>query len=114
MKYVGENGEVVSGDNKFVLRYAEICREANINKGLWIAKLRANNIKASHPDDGWVDREKNKVCFMYPQFNDGIDIGNSIALGSPDKYRVVKIIGIRDESCMGVGSGLEYYQFKEV
>jgi hypothetical protein len=64
----------------------------------WIAGLRAAGIKAAHPDDGWVDRENNIVTLCYPQFNDGIEPGDLIALGWPkwhgkDRHRIVRILG---------------------
>lgn len=58
--------------------------------------LRRAGIKAAHPDDGWVDRKKNTIHFAYPQFNDGAGIGDKIALGWSDKWRIVTILGRAD------------------
>jgi hypothetical protein len=58
----------------------------------WIAQLRSIGIKAAHPDDGWVKRDRSKhhdfVQFCYPQFDDGVKEGDRIALGWHDRYRV--------------------------
>lgn len=65
----------------------------------WIASLRVAGIKAAHPDDAWVDRERNTVMFVYPHFDDGVSIGDLIALGSPQwgsansRHRIVRVTG---------------------
>lgn len=56
--------------------------------------LRRNGVKAAHPDDGWVNRERNGVRFCYPQFNDGAGVGDTVALGWPDRHRLVTIIEV--------------------
>lgn len=82
------------GRPDMVARWAQICREAHDRDEAWIAMLRREGIKAAHPDDGWVDREKNTVCFAYPQFNDGAGVGDKIALGwASGKWRIVTITG---------------------
>ena len=53
------------------------------------------NIAAMHPDDGWVDREKNYVILTYPCFKRDVEIGDFIALGSSGSYRLVTVTGIR-------------------
>jgi hypothetical protein len=60
----------------------------------WIAALRAAGIAAAHPDDGWVDRRRQTLELVYPDFNDGVQIGSRVALGRPDRYRVVRLTGL--------------------
>jgi len=60
----------------------------------WIGMLRIGGVKAAHPDDECVDKKSNYIHLFYPQFNDGIKIGDSIALGTPEKWRVVKVTRI--------------------
>lgn len=66
----------------------------------WVARLRAAGIKASHPDDGWVRRDRNQVHFCYPQFNDGAGVGDLIVLGwggderDRQEARCVRLTGI--------------------
>lgn len=108
MEYIGPSEEKVSGNSKFISLYADICRESELKKRKWIKSLMNSDVKAAHPDDGWVDREKNEVQFAYPQFNSGIVVGDIVALGWPDKYRLVEIIGIRT----GLFN-IFLYQFKE-
>lgn len=82
----------VSGRADAVMLFAKICQDHEEAERQWIADLRSIGIKAAHPDDGWVDRKRAKrhdfVRFAYPQFNDGVQEGDRIALGWPDRYRV--------------------------
>ena len=87
---------LASGRPDMVARWAEICIEGDRKEDAWIAQLRSDGVKAAHPDDGWVDREKNTIHFAYPQFNDGVNIGDRIALGWPDKWRIVTVTGSAD------------------
>jgi hypothetical protein len=82
---------------EFKKLWVNACTKTHDDKIAWIEKLRAEGIKAAHPDDGWVNRENNSVFFMYPQFDDGIKDGELLALGWPDKYRVVKSIEVKRE-----------------
>lgn len=80
MKY----GSIVSGDPSFVALFNAIGRQMDAEQEFWVKNLRALGVKASHPNDGWIDRENNTLVFMYPQFNDGADVGDLVALGWPD------------------------------
>jgi len=104
---MGDLRDCVSGDPVFVARWHEICDEADKAKAQWIADLRARGVRVAHPDDGWVDRDKDRLCLCYPQFNDGMKIGSIVALGNPDKYRLVEIIGY-DKGILGV----EWWPFR--
>jgi hypothetical protein len=60
-------------------------------------RLRAEGVTAAHPDDGWVDRTRSCVQFVYPQFNDGVSVGDLIALGWEWKsYRLVRVTRIEE------------------
>lgn len=86
-------GGTVSGDPEAVARAVKIDKDMAAQQRAWIAQLRADGVKAAHPDDGWVDREKNAVSLCYPQFNDGLDIGDRLALGWPwHNTRIVRIV----------------------
>ena len=53
--------------------------------------LRELGVRLEHPDDGWVDRERNTVRPCYPRFDLGVAPGDLIALGDPwNGYRVVR------------------------
>lgn len=54
-------------------------------------KLRSMGVKAWHPDDGWVDRQKNSVKFAYPEYEMHIEPGDIICLGWTWKYRLVVV-----------------------
>lgn len=85
---------LVYGPPEVVALWHDICDKQETTKRDWIAKLRAKGVKAAHPDDGWVDRENSTVCFCYPQFDDGPQVGDRIALGWPDGHRVVIVTAI--------------------
>lgn len=79
----------------------EISARKKLSK--WIDELREKGYKAAHPNDGWVDREKKEIHFLYPQFNDGVKIGSKVMLGWDDNshLRPIEIIGKR-ESLLGM------------
>lgn len=98
------NGSEVG--HEFLTRWQDSCIEAQRHEDKWIEMLRKDGIKAAHPDDGWVNRQDNKVVLCYPQFNDGVSIGDRICLGWHDKWRIVTITSIEQ----GL-TGLKYYHF---
>ncbi|MEL6237035.1 MAG: hypothetical protein AAFO57_00200 [Pseudomonadota bacterium] len=100
-------GLVSGSDATFLARWATICRDAQVAEDAWIAKLRADGVKAAHPDDYWVDRKTNVLQLVYPHFNDGVKVGCTVALGSPTGYRLVKLTGYRRGSFSG-----EYFSFE--
>ena len=89
---------LVSGKPEVVARWHEICDQADNDQKKWIAGLRSAGFKASHPNDGWVDREHNHLMFAYPQFNDGADVGDLVMLGWPtdkeEKLRPVRLTSL--------------------
>lgn len=90
--------------------WMRIGREMEAEKKAWIADLRAYGVKAAHPNDGWVDREKHEVFLCYPQFNDGVTVGDTIALGSPGrKTLLVKVIGSR---ALFLDPSMVYWEFE--
>jgi len=100
---------LVTGDPKFVKQWHEICDEHETKKNTWIKELRAVGFKAAHPNDGWVNREKNEIYFAYPYFNDGADIGDKVMISfSPDSTRPVRLIGSR------CGLMLTYWKFEDI
>lgn len=98
-----------TGDPHFVAKWAEGCRKAQTEQDAWIAKLRAEGVSAAHPDDGWVNREENKIHFAYPQFNAGVKTGDIIALGWPGQYRLVKVTKVEQSRFF---PELIYYHFQ--
>jgi len=82
-----------SGEQRFVQSWRDICLAEQAKLDAWRTMLRANDVKAAHPDDGWVDRVANIVTMCYPQFDDGVRAGDVIALGSPSKHRLVRVTG---------------------
>ena len=89
----------VTGDARFVELWHKICDEQDANERKWIEELRKSGFKASHPNDGWVNRDKNEVHFAYPHFNDEANIGDLVMLGwhyDKKTWRAVRIVGSRN------------------
>ena len=59
-----------------------------------ISELREKGVKALHPNDGWIDRENKIAQFCYPRFNDGVNIGDKIALGDYRSHTIVEVYDI--------------------
>ena len=84
---------------KFAQGLKSIQRKYEIDEAKWIDQLKEQGFKACHPNDGWVDRKENRVWFQYPQFNNGVQIGDKIMLGwhsHPDSDRPVLVTDIDD------------------
>ena|SRR5215216_113523 len=108
MKYTEpHSGITVSGSHPFAKTFIEVSKEAQRDEKAWIDRLIKKGIKAAHPDDGRVNREENTVTFSYPYFDFGVEVGDKIVLGWPDKYRVVKV---KDITHGRIGM-LTYYHF---
>jgi hypothetical protein len=70
----------------------------------WIDRLREMGAKAAHPDDGWVNRHERKVHLAYPQFDDGLAVGDLLALGWPWRTtRLVRVVSTSDNQFALVG-----------
>jgi hypothetical protein len=99
-----------SAGDAFLSVFAKVCQEMREEVKQWVEELRSRGVKAARHDDGWVDREKNTVL-IWPHdahFNDGAGLGDVIALGSPKKYRLVRLIGVDHE-----GVNEPYWLFQE-
>lgn len=94
MKPIDMIGLVTTSSPDFAKTWADICHQGQVEQDNWIAALRAQGVKAAHPDDGWVDRKKNEVHPAYPQFSDGVAAGDIVALGWPNCHRLVRVVGV--------------------
>jgi hypothetical protein len=105
------NNITVSGDPEFVVLWYKTGSEMDRQEIDWISQLRAEGIKAAHPDDGWVDRTNNQFQLQYPQFNDGVNEGDLVALGWPsyETCRIVKVTNIGKTMF-----GCKKYKFEQV
>ena len=93
-----------------------ICREGQVTEDSWVDDLISRGVKASHPDDGWVARHNDPpyVQFAYPQFKSNeLSIGDLIALGRPDGYKICRVIKIENPK-FSFSRGMEKYYFEEV
>jgi len=97
-----------SGRPDLVAAWIDSVNKAQTAESEWIKRLRTEGYKAAHPNDGWVNREENKIHLAYPQYNDGLQVGDKMMLGWPnDNERPVKIIGTEKRL-------LEYYLFEDL
>lgn len=108
------HGGQVSGAPEHVAHAVAIDRDMQRSEREWIADLRRQGVKAAHPDDGWVDRNVGRVHLCYPQFNDGLKVGDLLALGWPDRTRLVRITRTSENRLAGGHSGPWYFHFEEV
>ena len=105
--------DLCTGDPEFVQRWNDGCRQSHRDELEWIEKLRSLGVKAAHPDDGWVNRERDSVHFCYPQFNDGVSEGDLIALGWHfDKARIVKVVRVDKMGSLTSRDSWTDYYFK--
>jgi hypothetical protein len=93
--------------NLFTVALATNLEKDKVIDKAWNNRLRGLGVKMAHPDDGSVNRDCNEISLVYPQFDDGVSIGDVIALGWPPKYRFVRMIGIRRSMF-----GTRYLQFE--
>lgn len=91
--------------------WSDICHAADRREDEWIRTLRADGVKAAHPDDGWVDRKEDSINFAYARFNDGVKPGDRIALGDPHKWRIVTVTKIVD---CGIIMPMRRYFFESI
>jgi len=88
--------DIISDSTDFTRRWVSICEKSDQEEAKWIADLRLRGFKAAHPNDGWVDRKRKRVTLVYPQFNDGVNVGDLVMLGWPSdpivKRRPIRII----------------------
>lgn len=71
---------------------AELAASSEAARRSWVEILEARGIGLAHPDDGWVDRERDTVLLVYPSLSRTAPApGVLLALGWPDRWRVVRI-----------------------
>lgn len=90
-----------SGGADFMKNWHKIISDGARQEEQWVAELQACGVVAAHPNDGWVDREKNTFHLAYPQFNDGVLVGSLVCLGQPfeqDKNRIVRVTSIKENA----------------
>lgn len=98
----------LSGRPDIVNTWVGVVNDYQDKETEWIDKVKLQGYKAAHPNDGWVDRENNKIHLAYPYFNDGIKVGDKMMLGShTGNERPIEITEIT-EIC------LVYYHFKDL
>lgn len=106
MRYYSSDGSFSVNEKSLYLLpiFEENSRKRKEIENKRISYFRSINIKAAHPDDGWVDRENNTVILEYPIFQDEISVGDKIVLyeNLSYKYRIVEVVKV-----------IDYYDFKK-
>ena len=104
-----------SGNPEFIKVYDNISEEYDKAHNIWVQKLIHDGFKASHPNDGWVDREHNTVLFCYPHFDNHPEVGDMIMLGSHTNYnnRPVRVTEVEFVKSM-FDTGRIHYHFKDI
>lgn len=83
-RYTSADGLMSSSDPQAVALWESIGARMENNQFDWTERLRSAGIKLAHPDDGWVNRERNTFSLSwYAQFNDSPEVGDLIAFGTP-------------------------------
>lgn len=101
--YESNDGLCKSNNASFIHTYNEIGKKMEDEEKLWVASLKEQGVKAAHPDDGWVDRKNNTVLLQYPQFDNGVEVGDTIALGgSCGKTSLVRVTALMYSPLVGV------------
>ena len=95
--YTDRNGATIRS-NCFgdVAMFRSIALEQEARTREWVESLHQMGCTVAHPDDGWVDRKGSYVGLCYPYYEDGVSVGDKMALGWPDKYRIVEVVGIKN------------------
>ena len=84
MRYASSDGLMSSADPNAVALWEDIGARMENDKATWTERLRAMGVKLAHPDDGWVDRKRNRFSWSwYPQFDDRPEVGDLVAFGCP-------------------------------
>lgn len=85
-------------------------REYERRDRVWAMQMVGAGCVATHPDDGWVNREAKSFALVYPQFSGGIvTVGSLVALGNHRSHRLVRVTGVRHGLLGSVN-----YEYEEV
>jgi hypothetical protein len=114
-----KSGIVISSNNSqvgndFLASFVRASQEYDEKEDEWVKTLRLSGVKAAHPDDGWVNRTKNCFQFSYPQFNDGVSVGDLVALGHHDAYCIVRVIEVEKSKFSLTDCDMSEYKFEVV
>jgi hypothetical protein len=94
-------------EKKFQETYAQVVARDKAAVKKWCQELSALGIKAAQPLNGWV--KNNKFCPTYCWFNNGICVGDRVAIGKYDDYKIVQITKIENT----LFPELFYFYFQE-
>lgn len=73
----------------------EYFHERDKLKSEFVNEMRMLGVSIIHLDDGWVNRKDNTLVFCYPTVIATPTINSLCCLGSPEKYRIVRLLKFR-------------------
>ena len=126
---------------EFIAGLAQIVADGEKKEAEWIEHLRQQGIKAAHPNDGWMQLEHpslgwmnrgewdslmvqyqdgredadKRITLQYPQFNDGVDVGDNMVLGNyrrPEEAKVIQLTEAMPHTHIGLVADQTTPRFK--
>lgn len=98
-------------DGKLFADFIRFIHNADAKRAAWIAMLRRSGVRAAHPDDDFVDPAARSFHPQQWEFNDGARIGDVIALGNQNIYRLVRITWQRESL---LSADISFWGFEEL
>ena len=80
---------------RFLASLSKSMDDRRSKQDVWRDDLRERGVVVTHPDDGWVKRDKNTVHFCYPHILGKVEVGALAVLGTHEKYRCVRLLKYR-------------------
>lgn len=102
-------GAMSGGTPEMQNLWLSICDDHDKKQADYVARVRALGAKMAHPNDGWVDRERNIARPSYPYFDDGAEVGDLICLGFYSGDPRNALWGRVTEKRRWMGSSPEYH-----
>lgn len=100
-RHKSRDGLASSADPAAIALWDEITARHASEQTASSEQLRALGVKMEHPDDGWVNRDRNSILPAYPRFDLRPEAGDLIALGWPwSGYRLVRCTKVEHEGIL--------------
>lgn len=93
--YASSDGLCRSNDAEFIHRWNESGKNHIERRRSWKNEMAIKGCRIAMADDGWVDRVRNTVSPpTYADMHMECLPGDLIALGGPDKWRIVRCLAV--------------------
>lgn len=117
LPYVALDGTPRDGEAQaFMHRLGQLAVQDKTDAATWHAELRAAGVTAAFPDDAWANGEGGQVLTIFPgnkgpQFIDKVEVGARVAIGRPEKYRLVILVAHVPERYRMPGDSTTKYRY---